>query len=85
VLASTDLLAQEKSSIVLIMTENQGYGDLSVYGGMRASTPRIDQLASEGIRFRDSQVEPGCTPTRAAYMTGRLPIRSGNSGTRYRR
>ncbi len=72
--------AAEKPNIVVIMTDNLGYGDLGAYGGMRAPTPRIDALAAEGIRFRDFQVEPGCTQTRAAFMTGRMPIRSGNSG-----
>lgn len=72
--------AQQKPNIVVIMTDNLGYGDLGIYGGLRAETPRIDALAREGVLFRDFQVEPGCTPTRAAFMTGRLPIRSGNSG-----
>jgi len=71
---------QEKPNIVIIMTDNQGYGDLGCYGGVRAETPRIDQLASEGIQFLDFQVEPGCTPTRAAFQTGRMPVRSGCDG-----
>lgn len=71
---------KDKPNIVVIMADNQGYGDLGCYGGLRAETPRIDQLASEGIQFMDFQVEPGSSPTRAAFMTGRMPIRSGNSG-----
>jgi len=77
--AST-VAAPAKPNIVVIMVDNLGYGDLGAYGGMRAPTPRIDALAREGVLFRDFQVEPGCTPTRAAFMTGRMPIRSGNSG-----
>jgi arylsulfatase len=69
-----------RPNIVIIMTDNQGYGDLGAYGGVRAETPRIDQLASEGVQFLDFQVEPGCTPTRAAYQTGRMPVRSGTDG-----
>ena len=69
-----------KPNIVVIMTDNQGYGDLGVYGGVRAETPRIDQLAAEGVQFLDFQVEPGCTPTRAAFQTGRMPVRSGTDG-----
>ncbi|MBW2252072.1 MAG: arylsulfatase [Deltaproteobacteria bacterium] len=69
-----------KPNIVIIMTDNQGYGDLGCYGGVRAETPRIDQLASEGIQFLDFQVEPGSTPTRAAFQTGRMPVRSGTDG-----
>jgi len=74
------IFAQEKPNIVVIMTDNQGFGDLGCYGGVRAETPRIDQLAAEGIQFLDFQVEPGCSPTRAAFQTGRMPVRSGNDG-----
>ncbi len=72
--------AQERPNVIVIMTDNQGYGDVGAYGGLRAPTPRIDQLALEGVRFLDFQVEPNCTPSRAAFMTGRMPIRSGTSG-----
>ena len=72
--------AEDKPNIVVIMTDNQGYGDLGAYGGVRAETPRIDQFAAEGIQFLDFQVEPGCSPTRAAFQTGRMPVRSGNDG-----
>jgi arylsulfatase len=79
-IATAPLLAAEKPNIVVIMTDNQGYGDLGAYGGVRAETPRIDKLATEGIQFLDFQVEPGCTPTRAAFQTGRMPVRSGTDG-----
>ena len=72
--------AEDKPNIVVIMTDNQGYGDLGIYGGLRAPTPQIDQLAREGVMFKDFQVEPNCTPSRAAFMTGRMPIRSGTDG-----
>ena len=71
---------ETKPNIVVMMTDNQGYGDLNIYGGVRADTPSIDQLAREGVQFLDFQVEPGCTQTRAAFMTGRMPIRSGTDG-----
>jgi arylsulfatase len=70
----------ERPNVVVIMTDNQGYGDLGAYGGLRAPTPRIDELANEGVTLLDFQVEPNCTPSRAAFMTGRMPIRSGTSG-----
>ncbi len=73
-------IAADKPNIVVIMTDNQGYGDLGAYGGVRAETPRIDQLAAEGVQFLDFQVEPGCTPTRSAFQTGRMPVRSGTDG-----
>lgn len=77
---TSSAVAQAKPNIVIIMTDNQGYGDLGAYGGLRAPTPRIDQLASEGVLFQDFQVEPNCTPSRAALMTGRMPVRSGTDG-----
>jgi arylsulfatase A-like enzyme len=69
---------QQRPNIVVMMTDNLGYGDLGIYGGLRAPTPRIDRLAREGVQFRDFQVEPGCTPSRAAFLTGRMAVRSGN-------
>jgi len=80
VFLASQAMAQDKPNIVVIMTDNQGYGDLGCYGGVRAETPRIDKLASEGIQFLDFQVEPGCSPSRAAFQTGRMPVRSGNDG-----
>lgn len=69
--------AAKRPNIIIMMTDNLGYGDLGVYGGVRAPTPRIDALARSGIQFRDFQVEPACSPSRAALMTGRMAIRSG--------
>jgi arylsulfatase len=74
--------AQEKPNIVFMMADNLGYGDLGAYGGGEVRgmpTPRIDELASEGVRFTQFLVEPGCTPSRAATMTGRYSTRSGLS------
>jgi arylsulfatase A-like enzyme len=70
-------LAQDtKPNIVFILVDNIGWGTFGVYGGT-TPTPRIDQLASEGIRFNNYNVEAQCTPTRAAIMTGRCSVRSG--------
>jgi arylsulfatase len=65
-----------KPNIVFILVDNVGWGDFHVYGGTTA-TPRIDKMAIEGIRFNNYNVEPQCTPTRSAIMTGRHPVRSG--------
>ena len=65
-----------KPNIVFILVDNVGWGDFGVYGGT-TPTPRIDKLASEGIRFNNYNVEAQCTPSRAAIMTGRMPVRSG--------
>lgn len=75
--------AQEtKPNILFILADNVGYGDIGAYGGgeLRGSpTPRIDGLAAEGLRLTQFLVEPSCTPSRAALMTGRYSIRSGLS------
>lgn len=80
---SLPCLAQPvKPNIVLILVDNLGYGELGTYGGgilRGAETPRIDQLAAEGVRLTNFNVEPQCTPSRSALMTGRFPIRSGTS------
>jgi arylsulfatase A-like enzyme len=82
-LAFFPALAQEKKpNVVFILADNVGYGDLGSYGGGElrgAPTPRIDQLAQEGLRFTQFLVEPACTPSRAALMTGQYSIRSGLS------
>ena len=72
--------AETKTNIVLILADNVGYGELGVYGGgilRGAPTPRIDRLASEGMRLLNFNVEAQCTPSRSALMTGRFSIRSG--------
>jgi arylsulfatase A-like enzyme len=73
---------QNKPNVVFILFDNVGYGDLGPYGGGElrgAPTPRIDQLAREGLRLSQFLVEPACTPSRAALMTGQYSIRSGLS------
>src|SRR5215471_13881855 len=67
-----------KPNVVFFLVDNVGWGAFSVYGGTTA-TPRIDKLASEGIRFNNYNVEGQCTPSRSAIMTGRHPVRSGTS------
>src|SRR5271167_2650349 len=72
--------AQQKPNIVLVLMDNLGWGEPGVYGGgilRGAPTPRIDQLAAEGTRLLNYNVEAQCTPSRSALLTGRHPIRSG--------
>jgi arylsulfatase A-like enzyme len=67
-------------NIVLMLSDNLGFGEIGVYGGgvlRGAPTPRLDRLAAEGMRFTNFNVEVECTPSRSALMTGRLPVRSG--------
>jgi len=65
-----------KPNIVFILVDNVGWGSFGAYGGT-IPTPRIDKLASEGVRFNNYNVEAQCTPTRSAILTGRHPVRSG--------
>jgi arylsulfatase A-like enzyme len=72
----------QKPNIVFILADNVGYGDLGSYGGGElrgAPTPRLDELASQGLRLTQYLVEPACTPSRAALMTGQYSIRNGLS------
>ena len=74
--------AAERPNIVLIFMDNFGWGEVGSYGGgvlRGAPTPRIDKLASEGMRLLNFNVEAQCTPSRAAIMTGRYAVRTGNS------
>ncbi len=71
----------DKPNIVLINMDNFGYGELGCYGGgilRGGATPRIDKLATEGMRLLNFNVEAQCTPSRAALMTGRYAVRTGN-------
>ena len=79
---SAPALAQTppKPNILFVLMDNLGYGEPGVYGGgvtRGAPTPRIDQLAAEGTRLTNFNVEAQCTPSRSAIMTGRFSIRSG--------
>src|SRR6201987_2584841 len=81
-LTSTAMAAGEKPNVVFILADNVGYGDLGPYGGGElrgAPTPRIDQMAREGLLLDQYMVEPACTPSRAALMTGQYSIRNGLS------
>ncbi|MBL9200798.1 MAG: sulfatase [Opitutaceae bacterium] len=70
-------------NVIVILTDDQGYGDLGCYGSPSIRTPQIDRMAAEGARFTDfySGAEV-CTPSRAALLTGRYPLRSGMAGNR---
>ncbi|XP_035130744.1 arylsulfatase A isoform X1 [Callithrix jacchus] len=72
------LAAARPPNIVLIFADDLGYGDLGCYGHPSSTTPNLDQLAAGGLRFTDFYVPVSlCTPSRAALLTGRLPVRMG--------
>src|SRR5688572_31618662 len=66
-----------------LFRSNLGWGEVGVYGSVRGDvTPRLDQLAAQGIRLNNFNVEFSCTVSRAALMTGRYAIRSDRKSTR---
>lgn len=74
--------AADKPNVVVMMVDNLGWGEIGAYGGgiLRGTeTPNLDQMASEGLKLLNFNVEPQCTPSRSAFMTGRHPIRSGTT------
>lgn len=89
VMASTISMAQDSSknppNFVIIFADDLGYGDLGTYGHPTIKTPHLDQMAEEGQKWTNFYVGASvCTPSRAALLTGRLPIRSGMSSDKSR-
>jgi len=72
------LVGAEKPNIVLVITDDQGYGDLSVHGNPVLKTPHLDALHAKSIRLTNYHVSPTCAPTRSALLTGRY---SNSTGT----
>ena len=84
-LLSVGCFAAEKPNIIIILADDLGYGDLGCYGHPSIRTPNLDRMAAEGIRFTDFYATAEvCTPSRAALLTGRYPIRSGMCNDRFR-
>lgn len=71
------LAAAERPNVVVFLTDDQGWGDLSINGNTNLATPNIDQLAREGAQFDRFYVCPVCSPTRAEFLTGRYHTRLG--------
>ncbi|VGO18543.1 arylsulfatase [Pontiella sulfatireligans] len=67
----------DRLNVVVVMTDDQGYGDISYHGNDVIKTPHMDRLAESSVRFTDFHVNPFCSPTRAALMTGRMSDRTG--------
>ena len=67
-------------NFIIVFADDQGYGDLGVFGATDFSTPRIDRMAQEGMRFTDFYAQPVCGPSRTALLTGSYPIRVAEYG-----
>jgi arylsulfatase A-like enzyme len=76
-LAIATALRAASPNIVIVLTDDQGYGDLGCYGSTTIRTPRIDTLAQQGTRFTSFYAQIVCGPSRSALLTGRQPVRSG--------
>ena len=70
-------LQAKKPNVILIITDDQGYGDMSCHGHPLLKTPHIDKLHDESLRLTDFHVDPTCSPTRSALLTGRYSTRTG--------
>lgn len=73
----TDLVAADRPNVVAFLTDDQGWGDLSLNGNTNLSTPNIDSIGRKGARFDRFYVCPVCSPTRAEFLTGRYHPRGG--------
>lgn len=68
---------KQKPNVILIMTDDQGYGDLECHGNPYVKTPALDKFYGESVRFTDFHVDPSCSPTRSALLTGNYSSRAG--------
>ena len=72
-ICSSQLLAAPRPNVVIIFTDDQGYGDLGCYGLKTAKTPNLDRLAKEGARFTSFYTQPVCGPARSALLSAERP------------
>jgi arylsulfatase len=79
--ASAKPIAGTQPNILFILTDDQGYGDISAHGNPILKTPHLDRLRAEGVRFTDFHVSPTCSPTRSALFTGRHEFKNGITHT----
>jgi arylsulfatase A-like enzyme len=80
-LAVGSVVAAERPNVILIMTDDQGYGDIGAHGNPIIKTPHLDQFAGESVEVDPFYVSPVCSPTRASLMTGRWSYRTGVTDT----
>ena len=82
---AADAPAAPRPHIILIVSDDQGYGDFSCHGNPVLKTPHLDRLHDEGVRFRQFQVSPTCAPTRSALFSGRHEFKNGVTHTIFER
>ena len=83
--SAPEISPSDLPNIVILFADDLGYGDLGTYGNPTIRTPNLDRMAAEGMKFTQFYVGASvCTPSRAALITGRLPIRSGMANDRFR-
>ncbi len=75
--ASAQAGAAKRPNVVLVMTDDQGYGDLACHGNPEIRTPTLDRLYEQSVRLTNFHVDPTCSPTRSALLTGRYSCRTG--------
>ncbi|MBU2950950.1 arylsulfatase [Tamlana agarivorans] len=78
-------LKNRRPNIIMVITDDQGMGDLSCMGNPILKTPHLDKFYKTSTRFTDFQVSPTCAPTRSAIMSGRAPFKNGVTHTIYQR
>src|SRR5207344_456489 len=75
--ASSFAMAAKKPNVIVVLSDDQGYGDFSLHGNPVLKTPSLDSLARQSVRLMDFHVAPMCTPTRGQLMTGIDACRNG--------
>ncbi len=75
--ATSTAAPDARPNVVVIMTDDQGYGDLGVHGNPKIKTPNLDEFARQSVRLKNFYVSPVCSPTRASLLTGRYNYRTG--------
>ena len=81
ILFSKELPFESKPNIILVITDDQGYGPIGKHGNTWIKTPNLDILHGQSTRFKRFLVSPTCSPTRAALMSGRHPMKNGITHT----
>src|SRR5437762_8636610 len=71
--------SKDRPNVIIVLSDDQGYGDFSCLGNPVLKTPNLDKLHGQSVRLRDFHVAPMCTPTRGQLLTGKDALRNGAS------